>query len=317
MARAPATVPYPVPVLIHAKTGATLASVPLRAPIPISVLILTKNEELDLPACLDSVAWCDDVHVFDSQSTDRTLQIAAARGAHVTQRPFDDYASQRNAALHGLRFRHRWVLTLDADERVPAALAAALARFVAAPTRSIVACRLRRRDFLGDTWLRHSQISPFYIRLVRPERVHYERTVNEVLRVDGSIEDLDEPFDHYPFSKGIRHWFDKHNTYSTLEARCVLESRRGAPTFSLREALFAHDFHERRRHQKDLFYRLPLRPLIKFLYIYIWRRGFLDGAAGFTYARLQSIYEYLIVLKTRELERRERAVAPVPTRDVS
>jgi glycosyltransferase involved in cell wall biosynthesis len=281
------------------------------------VLILTKNEELDLPGCLDSVAWSDDVHVFDSQSTDRTVQLATARGAHVAQRRFDDYASQRNAALHGLTFKHAWVLTLDADERVPAPLVAALARFVAAPSPNVVACRLRRRDFLGHTWLKHSQISPFYVRLVRPERVRYERTVNEVLRVDGPIQDLDEPFDHYPFSKGMRHWLDKHNTYSTMEARCVLESRRGGATFSLRDALFARDFNERRRHQKELFYRLPLRPLLKFLYIYGWRRGFLDGTAGFTYARLQSIYEYLIVLKTRELESREPAAAPVQTRDAS
>jgi glycosyltransferase involved in cell wall biosynthesis len=284
---------------------------------PISVLILTKNEELDLPACLDSVTWSDDVHVFDSQSTDRTVQLATARGAHVTQRRFDDYASQRNAALHGLAFKHAWVLTLDADERVPAPLAAALARFAAAPTPDVAACRLRRRDFLGGTWLKHSQISPFYVRLVRPERVRYERAVNEVLRVDGPIQDLDEPFDHYPFSKGIRHWLDKHNTYSTMEARCVLESRRGTATFSLRDALFARDFNERRRHQKELFYRLPLRPLLKFLYVYVWRRGFLDGAAGFTYARLQSIYEYLIVLKTRELEGREPATVPARARDAS
>ena len=284
---------------------------------PISVLILTKNEELDLPGCLDSVAWSDDVHVFDSQSTDRTVALATARGAHVTQRRFDDYASQRNAALHGLDFKHAWVLTLDADERVPAPLAAALARFVAAPSPGVAACRLRRRDFLGNTWLQHSQISPFYVRLVQPQRARYERAVNEVLRVDGTIQDLDEPFDHYPFSKGMRHWLDKHNAYSTMEAGCVLESRGGATTVSLRDALFARDFNERRRHQKEIFYRLPLRPLLKFLYIYVWRRGFLDGSAGFTYARLQSIYEYLIVLKTRELESREPVPVPARTRDAS
>ena len=281
------------------------------------MLILTKNEELDLPGCLDSVVWSDDVHVFDSQSTDGTVQIATARGAHVTQRRFDDYASQRNAALHGLAFRHAWVLTLDADERVPARLVAALARFIAAPPPDVAACRLRRRDFLGETWLKHSQISPFYVRLVQPQRVHYERAVNEVLRVDGPIHDIDEPFDHYPFSKGMRHWLDKHNTYSTMEAHCVLESRHGGTTFSLRDALLARDFNERRRHQKELFYRLPFRPLLKFLYVYVWRRGFLDGAAGFTYARLQAIYEYLIVLKTRELEHRETAALRLPTRDVS
>jgi len=295
----------------HGRGGCNVANA-----IPVSVLILTKNEELDLPGCLDSVTWSDDVHVFDSHSTDRTVQIAAARGAHVTQRRFDDYASQRNAALHGLAFKHAWVLTLDADERVPPPLADLLARFAAAPP-NVAACRLRRRDFLDDTWLKHSQISPFYVRLVRPDLVRYERAVNEVLRVDGPIHDLGEPFDHHPFSKGMGHWLDKHNTYSTMEARCVLDARRGTTTFSLRDALFARDFNERRKNQKELFYRLPLRPLLKFLYIYVWRRGFLDGAAGFTYARLQSIYEYLIVLKTRELESREPSAPPVATRDVS
>src|SRR5215475_15062692 len=88
----------------------------------ISVLILTKNEEQDLPGCLQSVAWSDDVHVFDSFSTDGTAAIAKARGARLTRRVFDGYASQRNAALHGLSFQHDWVLSLDADERVPEAL---------------------------------------------------------------------------------------------------------------------------------------------------------------------------------------------------
>lgn len=273
----------------------------------ISVLVLTKNEELDLPGCLDSVAWCDDVHVFDSHSTDRTVEIAAARGAHVTARRFDNYASQRNAALHGLSFKHPWVLTLDADERVPAALAREMAEFVRQPPAGVAACRMRRRDFLGRTWLKHSQISPFYVRLVRPALVRYEREVNEFLRVDGAIHDLAEPFDHYPFSKGMRHWLDKHNVYSTMEAQCALDSQNGRTEFSLAKAFFARDFNERRYHQKALSYRLPLRPLLKFLYVYLWRWGFLDGSAGLTYAMLQGFYEYMIVLKTRELQDRQAA----------
>jgi len=279
---------------------------------PISVLILTRNEERDLPGCLDSVAWCDDVHVFDSLSTDRTVEIAGARGARVTTRAFDGYASQRNAALHGLAFEHPWVLTLDADERAPPALARELAEFTERAPDHVAACRMRRRDFLGDRWLRHCQLSPYYLRLVRPERVHYEREVNEVLVVDGAIHDLREPFDHYPFSKGIHHWLDKHNVYSTMEAQYVLENHRGGTRFSITGAFFARDFNERRRHQKELFYRLPFRPAIKFLYLYVWRRGFLDGAAGFTFAMLQAIYEYLIVLKTRELARSRRVPPPSP-----
>jgi glycosyltransferase involved in cell wall biosynthesis len=285
---------------------------PMTTP-PISVLILTRNEERDLPGCLDSVAWCDDVHVFDSLSTDRTVEIALARSARVTTRPFDGYASQRNAALHGLPFRHAWVLTIDADERVPAALAREVAEVVADVPEGIAACRMRRRDFLGDTWLKHCQLSPYYIRLVRPERVRYEREVNEVLKVDGAIHDLREPFDHFPFSKGMRHWLDKHNAYSTMEAQYVLDSRRGTTGFSPAATLFARDFNERRRHQKELFYRLPLRPAIKFLYLYVWRRGFLDGRAGFTFAMLQSIYEYMIVLKSRELASRSSAAAQPST----
>ncbi len=267
----------------------------------ISVLILTRNEEKDLPACLQSVGWSDDVHVFDSFSTDRTCTIAEQHGAKVTQRTFDDYAAQRNAALHGLPFRHPWVLILDADERVPAALRDELMRFVHGAPPGARAARLRRRDYLYGTWLRHAQASPYYIRFVLPQYVHYERAVNEVLKVNGAIADLTQPFDHYPFSKGMRHWLDKHNVYSTLEAELSLKSRRGETPFSARRAFFSRDFNERRYHQKELFYRLPARPLIRFVYQYLLKRGFLDGRAGFTYAALQAMYEYMIVLKMREL----------------
>ena len=114
---------------------------------------------------------------------------------------------------------------------------------------------------------------------------------------------------HYPFSKGLAHWMDRHNAYSTFEAQQILDNRRGRQPFSLRKAFFASDFGERRYHQKELFYRLPARPLIKFLLLYGFKRGFLDGRAGFTYAMLQAMYEYLIVLKSRELEARLSADA--------
>ena len=94
----------------------------------ISVLILTRNEEQDLPGCLDSVAWSDDVHVFDSFSTDRTVEIARERGATVTQREFDTYARQRNAALETLEFRHEWIFLPDADERPTPDMAAEVER---------------------------------------------------------------------------------------------------------------------------------------------------------------------------------------------
>jgi glycosyltransferase involved in cell wall biosynthesis len=267
----------------------------------ISALILTKNEEICLPGCLDSLRWCDDVHVFDSFSTDLTQQIAARHGAKFAQRPFDGFASQRNAALATCAFTHEWVLILDADERVPEALVADMQDFVRQATDNLAAARIRRRDFFMGTWLKHAQISPWYIRLVRPQRVCYEREINEVLKVDGEIHELREPFDHHPFLQGISHWVARHNLYSTMEARCVLSARRGEQALSLRKALFSEDFNERRVHQKQLFYRMPLRPMVKWLYMMIVRRAFMDGRAGIAYATLQTFYEYLIELKYREL----------------
>jgi glycosyltransferase involved in cell wall biosynthesis len=268
----------------------------------ISVLILTRNEEWDLPGCLASVHWSDDIHVFDSFSTDQTVQIAESAGARVTQRLFGGYASQRNAALHSLPFHHDWVLILDADERVPGPLAAEIEEFAVRPPSGVAAARIRRRDYLMGAWLKHAQISPYFIRLVKPLAVHYEREVNEVMKVDGEVFDLQNPYDHYPFSKGIRHWIEKHNVYSTMEAEVAWKDVARGERFSLKKALFARDFNERRFHQKGLFFRLPFRPLLKFAYMMLVRRAFLDGRAGVTYALLQSIYEYFIILKTRELE---------------
>jgi glycosyltransferase involved in cell wall biosynthesis len=278
----------------------------------ISILILTKNEANDLPACLESVAWSDDVHVFDSLSTDKTVEVARKRGAQVTERAFDGYASQRNAALHGVEFKYPWVLILDADERIPKATAKEMKDFLANAPEQIVACRLRRRDFLFGRWLKHAQISPFYVRLVRPAKVEYEREINEVLRVDGEIHELSGAFDHYPFSKGIAHWIEKHNLYSTMESHEVLKVLGGAEKVSLPQ-LFQGDFNERRVHQKRFFYRLPGRPIIKWLYMVLGRRAFLDGMPGMTYATLQSIYEYMIVLKTRELEFYKPSTQQPPT----
>jgi glycosyltransferase involved in cell wall biosynthesis len=266
----------------------------------ISILILTRNEQHDLPDCLASVAWSDDIHVFDSFSTDSTVAIAEAAGAHVSQRVFDDYATHRNAALATLSFKHPWVFLLDADERPTPELSREMQQIALAAPGEISGFRLRRRDFLFGTWLKHAQISPFYIRFVRPERSRYTRAINEVIEIDGAVADLSYPLDHYPFSKGIAHWIAKHNLYSTMEAE-LIHRQQGLQNPSLKTALRDPDFHTRRLHQKAIFYRLPGRPLIKWLYMMFLRGAILDGAAGLTYATLQSIYEYFIVLKTKEL----------------
>ncbi len=275
---------------------------------PISVLILTKNEQLDLPGCLDSVAWCDDTHILDSGSTDETCQIAISRGAHVVTREYadtaalfgGDEAAHRNWGLAHIPFKYPWLLLLDADERVTPELAQSAMRAISGHEYR-AAFQVRRRDIFLGRWLRHVQASPYYLRLVRPEKLRYERLINPVSIVDGPTGTLAGFLDHYPFSKGMTHWLQRHNGYSSLEAAQIVANRRMRAKFSVRKALMAPGIHERRFHQKELFYKMPFRPLVKFLVLYVAKRGFLDGRAGFTYAALQSFYEYMIVLKVREL----------------
>ena len=271
----------------------------------ISVMILTRNEAANLPGCLASVAWSDDVHVLDSLSTDDTQAIATAAGARVTERAFDNWSSHQNWALANLPFKFPWVFYLDADERVTPELGDALQQAAAAPG-DCCAFRVRRRDYFLDTWLKHVQTSPYYLRLFRPECMRYERLVNPVSIPSGPVGQVSGYLDHFPFSKGLGHWVERHNQYSQLEAQQIVVNRQIQAAFSARAALFERDFHRRRAQQKELFYRMPLRPLVRFLYLYVLRRGFLDGEAGYTYARLQAFYEYLIVAKTKELERQSK-----------
>ena len=266
----------------------------------ISVLILTRNEERNLPDCLESVRWSDDIHVLDSCSSDGTVEIARTGGARVIQRRFDNWSAHQNWALRSIAFQYPWVFYLDADERVTPDLMVHLKRAAAAPGDK-VAFRVQRRDFFRGRWLKHAQASPHYLRLFRPGKMRYERLVNPVSIPDGPVGDVTGFLDHFPFSKGVSHWLERHNAYSTLEARQIVQNRSAETAFSIAKAFFARDFHERRFHQKELFYRIPARPLLKFLLLYFAKRGFLDGRAGLTYALLQSFYEYMIVLKTREL----------------
>jgi glycosyltransferase involved in cell wall biosynthesis len=273
--------------------------------IPVSVLVLTKNEEKDVPGCLGSVSWSDDIHLYDSYSEDNTVNIAKQFGAKVTQRPFDNWANHQNWGLANIPFKYEWVFYIDADERMSESLASAIDQSIRSSTQIFNAYRIQRRDFLMGTWLKHVQTTPYYIRLFRPEKIHYERLVNPVTIVDGPVGQLTGYLDHYPFSKGISHWLNRHNSYSTFEAQQIYDNQLNNETFSLVKAFAAKDFQTRRFHQKELFYRLPVRPLIKFCILYFLKRGFLDGKPGFTYALLQSIYEYMIILKVNELNTAE------------
>lgn len=204
----------------------------------VSVLILTRNEQQDLPACLASVSWCDDVHVYDSMSADDTVAIAEGYGARVTQRGYEgtdiafggDEAANKNWGLRNIPFKHPWVLQLDADERSNPSLVQAIERVV--PLSPHSAYRIRRRDFLNSTWLKHVQTTPYCLRLFRPEQIHFERLINAITITEGSVGDLNAYFDHFPFGAGLAQWIDKHNCYSTLEARQIIGDRNTGGSFS-------------------------------------------------------------------------------------
>lgn len=273
----------------------------------VSVLILTLNEERNLPACLESVRWCDDVVVLDSFSSDRTVEIAKNAGARVFQRPFDDWSAHQNWALENIPFKHRWVYYSDADEVIPEDLRDELLAVARREEPGPVAYRLRYKNYFCGRWLRHCGIYPVWVlRFFRPEKVRWTRVVNPMAVVDGDEGRLQAHFLHYTFNNGLTRWFDKHNRYSCGEAVETIDSLQRT-AIRWRDGL-SRDPVVRRRFMKELSFRLPLRPQLRFLYMYVFRLGFLDGWAGYTYCRLLAIYEYMIVLKVIEMRRREQGL---------
>lgn len=271
-----------------------------------SVLILTKNEERNLPACLASVAWSDDVVVFDSYSSDRTVAIAQAAGVRVVQRVFDNYAAHREAARTTVQYKYPWVLAVDADERVDDELREEVLSLLGGSGEGLCkAYRVRRKDHFMGRWIKHATLYPsWFLRLYHVDSVAYEaRKVHEQLRVDGKIGELRGHLLHYSFNKGFSDWMSKHVRYAELEAQeNRLHLQHDAVDWS---GLLAKDPVRRRRALKGLSFRLPLRPLLRFLYMYIGRRGFMDGYPGLVYCSLLAIYEYLIVLNMIEMRRRD------------
>lgn len=271
----------------------------------ISVLILTLNEETDLPSCLESVAWSDDIVVFDSFSTDRTMEIAEKAGARVVQRRFDNYAAQRNAALTEVTYKYPWVLMVDADESWPREIYDEIRRAISNPNGVSLYHFLRKDMFMGR-WLRRSTGYPTWFgRLAKVGAVSVRRDINEEYWTEGEKGYLKSHFLHYPFSKGVAFWFERHNRYSSMEAEVLVRERQDH--LELR-SLFSSDPTRRRRALKQLAYRLPFRPFFMFCYLYLFRLGVLDGVPGFTYCRLRSMYEHMIDLKVRELRRREKGL---------
>jgi glycosyltransferase involved in cell wall biosynthesis len=262
-------------------------------------LIYTLNEEVNLPHCLRSLAWCDDVVVVDSFSSDATEAIARSAGARFIQHPFTGFGDQRAWSLEQVPLKHPWALILDADERVPAELAAELADRLPKVPDKVAAFRVRRRFYLWGRWLRHSSLYPTWVvRLVRVGCVRYvNRGHAETQEVDGRTESLEHDLideNH----KGLEDWWARHNRYSTQEAVYELAQARGNWL-----DLLSRDPLRRRALLKRLARNLPARPLWYFLYSYLFRLGLLDGRDGYRFCLMKAMYHAMVVLKKHEVRR--------------
>jgi len=269
----------------------------------ISVLILTLNEELNLPVCLESISWSDDIVVFDSFSSDRTVEIAKAAGARVVQRKFDNWSAHQNWAVENIEFKYPWVYYSDADEVMSTELRDEIIKVTSEKDRPEVAYRVRFKNMFMDRWIKRSSLYPTWVlRLFRPECVQWERLVNPIPIINGKEGKLQSHFEHYTFNKGMTDWIHKHNLYSQKEASELIKTMNRCIDW---KGFLSRDPAVRRKCLKQFAYKMPFRPFLVFCYLYIIRRGFLDGFPGLTYCRLRSMYEYMIDLKVRELRKHE------------
>lgn len=258
----------------------------LPAKLPLSVLILTKNEEQRLPACLHSVAECDDVVVLDSGSTDRTAEIARAAGARVVVNPFEDFAQQRNHGMTAIAFRHPWVFHLDADEEMTPGLARECSALSGdAPIDGWFAAP--QMMFHGRWLKRCTDFPAWQARCGRAGRFRFVQAGHGQREAPGMrMGYLRGTYRHDISAPDEAVWDAKHRKYAREEAAAFLAQPQ-APL----GALWRGPALERRRALKHLSYALPCRPLLRFVYQYLLRGGMLDGAGAWRYCRLLARYE--------------------------
>ena len=273
----------------------------------VSVLIPVRNERDNIAACLRSVAWCDEAVVVDSGSTDGTAELASHLGAKVIQFSYSPGGpKKKNWALANVPFRHEWILIVDADERVTPQLASEIRGALSDPRAEPVGYYINRRFWFLGRWIRHAGYFPSWnLRLLKQGHGRYElipdysqetgdNEVHEHILLDGAAGWLKEPMEHYAYPS-IQAFVEKHSRYSTWEAevrRRYLESDewRGRLPWPLAV----------RRRLKRAARQLPVPDLFRFLYHYVWKLGFLDGAVGYVFCRLLAEYEFLIWAKEFE-----------------
>ncbi|HSU86773.1 MAG TPA: glycosyltransferase family 2 protein [Chthoniobacterales bacterium] len=278
------------------------------APVPVSVIMPIKEEAGNLPRSLASVRWADEIFVVDSQSADGSARIAEEFGARVVQFEFNGtWPKKKNWALENLPFRNEWVFILDADEVLPPEAESEFREAIANAGETAGYWINRRFMFMGR-WLRHAYYPNWNLRLFRHSLGRYEKLtdvptasgdneVHEHVVVQGPTGRLRCELDHYAFPS-VEVFVEKHNRYSNWEARVAMAEECDPGGGRLQSARVAQ-----RRRLKRFSQQLPFRPLLRFLYVYLWQKGFLDGWEGYYFARLHGFYEFLSVAKTRELKK--------------
>lgn len=284
---------------------------------PVTVLIPTYNEELNLSGCLNSVVgWAGEIVVLDSFSRDSTREIALRSGARVVEHRFEGYSQQKNWALDNLAFAYEWILTLDADERVPAQLAMEITELLSSDGNGNQGFYLNRRLIFMGKWLRHGGLYPSWsVRLFRKDAARFEaRLVNEHAMVKGKSGYLKEPLEHHDL-RSLSDWIAKHNKYAELEAQEYLHERRQGDAMS---NFWGGAVGRKRWFKARVWNRAPLlfRPFMFFLRNYFFKAGFLDGKPGFIYHVLWSFW-YPFLIDARILELAAAPATPEPRETVN
>jgi len=290
--------------------------------IPVSVLIPAKNEERNIRACLESLKRADEIFVVDSQSSDRTVEIAESFDkdpdygqVRVVQFYYNGHwPKKKNWSLENLPFRNEWVLIVDCDERITPELWDEIATAIGNPDYN--GYYLNRKVIFLGKWIRYGGRYPDWnLRLFKHEKGHYENLgtegvyqtgdneVHEHVILEGEAGYLKNDMLHEDF-RNIYEWLGRHNRYSNWEARVyynILNDIR--PPDTLPPNLFG-DAVQRKRFLKQIWVRwVPFKPTIRFILHYFLQLGFLDGKAGYLYTRLLSQYEFQIGVKLYELRK--------------
>lgn len=270
----------------------------------LAAVILTRNEESNIARCIASLGFCREVVVLDSGSSDRTTEIAESLGAtvrtHVPPQPFR-ISDQRNWILDHHEFVSEWILFLDADETVPDALRERLVRLCSGDAAHSHYMLTPRYLFMGR-WLRRTLGYPnWHARLLKRGATRFAGGVWEHFDAAGPSGTIDEPYDHYAYSKGLSDWLARHDRYSSWDAQKAVDFLKSGDSKDLGTA--------RKTGLRTLAARLwPMRPLARFVHVYILRLGFLEGWQSLVYSLLLSFYELMTAVKIIEIRRRERGL---------